>query len=54
MLYTLNVHNVICQLYLNKAGEKKKAYFLVVKNICSRHCPKSLSYINSFIPHNNL
>ena len=23
-LYTLNVHNVICQLYLNKAGEKRQ------------------------------
>ena len=23
MLYTLNLHNVICQLYLNKAGKKK-------------------------------
>ena len=22
-LYTLNLHNVICQLYLNKAGEKR-------------------------------
>ena len=23
-LYTLNLHNVICQLYLNKAGGRKK------------------------------
>lgn len=23
MLYTLNLYNVICQLYLNKAGEKE-------------------------------
>ena len=23
MLYTLNLHNVICQLYLNKAGRKR-------------------------------
>ena len=22
--YTLNLHNVICQLYLNKAGERKE------------------------------
>lgn len=24
-LYTLNLHNVVCQLYLNKAEEKKSA-----------------------------
>ena len=23
-MYTLNLHNVICQLYLNNAGEKMK------------------------------
>ena len=23
-LYTSNLHNVVCQLYLNKAGEKKE------------------------------
>ena len=23
MLYTLNLHNVMCQLYLNKAGRKR-------------------------------
>lgn len=27
-MYTLNLHNVICQLYLNKA--KKKPYYLRV------------------------
>ena len=24
MLYTLNIHNVVCQLHLNKAGEEIK------------------------------
>ena len=24
MLYTLNLHSAICQLYLNKTGRKKK------------------------------
>lgn len=23
-LYTLNFHNIICQLYINKVGKKKK------------------------------
>ena len=26
MLYTLNLYNVICQLYFNKAGGKKKGH----------------------------
>ena len=25
VLYTLNLHNVVCQLYLNKAGKKKNS-----------------------------
>ena len=35
MLYTLKLHNLVCQLYLNKAGRVggNKASFLVGKNI---------------------
>lgn len=30
MLYTLNLSNVICQLYLNKPGRNKKEYILLL------------------------
>ena len=26
MLYTLNLHNGICHIYLNKAGKRRKSY----------------------------
>lgn len=31
MLFTLSVHNIICQLYLNKAAKKKKSGMQEVK-----------------------
>ena len=27
VLYTLNLHSVVCQLYLNKIGEKERKAF---------------------------
>ena len=30
MLYTLNLHSAVCQLYLNKTGRKKKTLILLL------------------------
>ena len=31
MLYTLNLYNAVCQLYLNKIGKRKTTYIVIDK-----------------------
>lgn len=43
MLYTLYLHNVICQLYLNKAGGKKR---IVLGIVIPTKCKKLKEYLS--------
>lgn len=52
MLYILNLHNVICQLYHNKAGknpQNKKSCFKIKKRILMCVRKKSIIQMTNFI-----
>ena len=40
MFYTLNLHNIICQLYLNKIGMKSSIYLQYIIFICQLYLNK--------------
>lgn len=41
-LYTLSLHNVICQLHLNKAGDKRKNKIRMQKEMLKANKPPGL------------
>lgn len=49
MLYTLHVHKVICQLYLNKDG-KKKIYFPVKKTTNNSNLRQAVAALRWALP----
>ena len=59
MLYTLNLHNVTCQLYPNKTGGKKKGeagFFITYlypkeENTDTEYCETFQGYIDTRNPY---